>query len=250
MSSKTIQNYNKISENELTFELHNNDKHKISFMNAIRRVCIGEIKINAIDIDSIMIYTNTSCINESMLKKRLELSPIYKKDIYDNIKLTLNITNGDYSMKSIYLSDFKIVNKYSDKEDTQYQIEDIFTHPNILFAKLKHDETIHMEGEITSNNATNGSSAFCPVCPMTFHFKQDDAKVEEALKDVKGEFNKNDFKLRDADRLYKRNNKNEPTICVMSIESCGNMSSHDIFKEGLDSLKDKLSQFIKNIETG
>ncbi len=59
MSSKTIQNYNKISENELTFELHNNDKHKISFMNAIRRVCIGEIKINAIDIDSIMIYTNT-----------------------------------------------------------------------------------------------------------------------------------------------------------------------------------------------
>ena len=249
-SAKTIQNYNKTNDNELTFELHNNDKHKISFINALRRTCIGGIIINAVDIDSIVIYSNTSCINESMLKKRLELSPIYKKDIYHNIKLSLNITNEEYGMKSIYLSDFKLINKFSDKEDTQYEIDDIFVYPNILFAKLKHNETIHMDGEITSNNATDGSSAFCPVCPATFHFKRDETKVAGALKDIKGEFKQNDFKLRDADRLYTTNDKNEPTISVMSIESCGNMSSHQVLDEGLDALKDRLSGFIKNIDNG
>lgn len=244
-----IHNYNKISENEINFELHNNDKHKISFMNALRRICIGEININAIDIETINIFNNTSCINETMLKKRLELSPIYKKDIYENLKITLNITNEDNDIKSIYLSDFKIINKFSNKEDTQYEINDIFIHSNILYAKLKHNESIHIEAEFTINNATNSSSAFCPVCPMTFHFKRDESKISNALKNIKDEFKQNDFKLRDADRLYKTNDKNEPTICMMYLESCGNMTSHEVFKEGLNILKDKIEHFINNIKT-
>ena len=246
--SKTIHNYNKTNDNEIQFELHNNDKHKISFMNAIRRVCIGEIDINAVDINTINIFTNTSCINESMLKKRLELSPIYKKTTeYDNLKLSLNITNEDFSMKSVYLTDFKVLNKHSNKEE-QLQPDDIFVHPNILFAKLKYNETIHMEGEFALNNATDDNSAFCPVCPMSFHFKQDETKVANALKEIDDEFKQNDFKLRDADRLFKTNDKNEPTVCVFTLESCGNMSSHQVFSEGLDVLRNKLNTFIKNIK--
>jgi len=251
--SKTIHNYSNTTDYSgseiIKFELHNNDKHKISFMNAIRRICIGEININAIDTSTIKIFKNTSCINESMLRTRLEQSPIYKKTIYDNLKLVLNISNEESGIRSIYLSDFKILNKHSNKDEEQYNISDIFVYPRILYAKIKHGETINLEGEFTSNNVNGGTSSFSPVCPITYHFKQDDTKVATALKDIDGEFNQNDFKLRDADRCYKMNSKNEPTICVMTIESCGNMSSNQIFNEALDVFRDKLDTFIKNIKS-
>lgn len=246
---KSFNNYNKINENQISFEIHNNDKYKLSFMNAIRRICIGEVKINAINIESINIYNNTSCINHSMLKKRLELCPIYKKNIYDNLKLSLDITNTDFKMKSIYLSDFKILNKHSNKEEFDYNISDIFIYPKILFAKLKQDENIYIEAEFTENNLNNANSAFCPVCPITFHFKQDEAKVKNELSKLKSEFEKNDYKLRDADRLYQMNEKYEPTICVYSLESCGNISPNQIIKECLDIFEQKLLNQIKKIES-
>jgi DNA-directed RNA polymerase subunit L len=246
--SKAIHNYNKTTDNEIQFELHNNDKHKISFMNAIRRICIADININCVDINSITVFTNTSCLNESMLNKRLELSPIYKKSIYDNLKVSLNITNNDHNIKSVYLTDFVVLNKHSNKEE-QYQPDDIFVYPRILFAKVQYGETIHMEGEFTSNNSNDDNSAFCPVCPISFHFKQDETEVANKLKEIKDEFKQNDFKLRDADRLYKKNSKNEPTICVYTLESCGNMSSHQIFSEGLDVMRNKLQTFITNVKT-
>ena len=246
--TKAIHNYNKTTDNEIQFELHNNNKHKISFMNAIRRICIGEIVINCIDINTITSFTNTSCINESMLNKRLELSPIYKKSIYDNLKISLNITNNNHSMKSVYLTDFVVLNKHSNKEE-QYQPDDIFVYPRILFAKLQYGEAIHIESEFTSNNSTDGNAAFCPVSPISFHFKQDDAVVADKLKEIKDEFKRNDYAIRDADRLYSKNIKNEPTICVYTIESCGNMSSHQVFSEGLDVMREKLQTFISNIKT-
>lgn len=251
--SKTIHNYTKTTDYSgseiINFELHNNDKHKISFMNALRRICIGELNLNAVDVNTIKIFKNTSCINESMLRTRLEQSPIYKKTIYDNLKLSLNITNEDSGILSVYLSDFKILNKHSNKDEEQYNISDIFVYPRILYAKMKHGETINLEGEFTSNTANEGTSSFSPVCPVTYHFKQDDTKVAAACKEIEGEFNQNDFKMRDADRLYKTNAKHEPTICVMSIESCGNISSNQIFNEALDVFRDKLNEFVKNVKS-
>ena len=237
---KFINNYNKTNDNQIDFELHNNNKLKVSFMNALRRVCIGLIELDGIDKSKTNIISNTSYVNNSMLKERLELSPIYKKDIYNNLKITLNVSNDNYEIRSIYLSDFKIVNKFSNKDE---DIE-IFVYPRILYSKLKYGENINLEAEFTRNNSFDGNSAFCAVSPMSYHFKRDETKVAEELKKIDDEHDKLDFNIRDSDRIFQINNKHEPEICVYTLESCGNISSHQVFKEGLSVLREKLSLFI------
>jgi len=224
----------------ISFDLNNNSKElKISFANAIRRTIISDIYTYAIDAKNIIFYDNTSMLNTEFLKHRLTLIPIISnlQDInYDNITISCKKTNNGENMESVYVSDFVC----TDGENKIIDNSIIFEYPKILFAKLKHGQFLSFECKITKNNAYYGGSFFSPVSICLYTFKVDDIKVDKITKEM-DESQKKTFFTQDVERIYKKNDLEEPYIYQFQIESIGFYDSKDILLLGINSLKERLN---------
>lgn len=238
---KNLKNINNI----LSFEITNdNDEFKISLANAIRRCLLSEIYTYAMDRTVIKIISNTSVVDNELLKNRLMLIPI-KSDLnidYNNIEISCNIVNNDDIINSVYTKNLIVKDI-----NTNEQINNLFPYDNILITKLKPHQVLKFYSKLLYNNALNGGAAYCCTSCCIYTFKIDDNKVKEFTKDMT-DVEKKSFEYLEKKRLYQTNNKNEPKTFVFKIETIGQYTSKDLFKKSLDCVVKKLLNFNNNMD--
>ena len=240
---KYIEKY-KIDNDELNMTILNKNIIKLSFVNALRRIILSEIPIYI--LDDIEFYHNNTSLNNEYLIRRLRLLPVINKntDKYDNINIELNIKNNneDEYIKTIYVSDFKVNNSL-------LKIDNIIKYPKILFTKLKTGNHIHFKCNIKKDIALNKGSAYCPINIMTIKFEKDEKKIKQMLKNIKDPIKKDNFIKYDSNRIYLKNNKDEPMKYNITLEASGAMTIKDILLNSLDVLENKLENTSKNLKS-
>lgn len=230
----------KEDNNEFKFKINNNDEIKLSFANAIRRIMIAQIPIFAIEEESIIFDENTSMLHDSYLAKRLTLLPINYENIKDydikNINISLNIKNNDDYISSVYTKDFNV-------EYNNILVSNFFTHDNILFAKLKPEQSINLRCNIIKSNKELNGTEFCTVCKSIVTYENDTEELEKVTKDMNAE-TKQKFLNIMSETYYYKNKNNEPTTYIFDVESVGMINPIKIVGFSLNILKEK----IKNIQ--
>lgn len=230
-----------ISNNDLlTFNLNNSSKKiKISLANAIRRIILSDIYTYTIDENKTTFFNNTSILDTEFLISRLTLIPIIsniESFDYDNVVIGCKKENSDEHMLSVYAKDFYC--KDIIKNET-IETSKIINYPDILFAKLAHNQNFSFESKLKKNNQTYGGSSHCPVSTCIYTFKIDNTMTEEISKEMNN-LEKRSFMTQDAQRIYERNEIGEPNIYQFVIESIGFYSSKEILLFSIESLLNKL----------
>ena len=234
--------------NRISFSLKNNDKIKISFANALRRIMISNIHVHI--MGKTTFYDNNSMIDNEFLEHRLKLIPINcdyidsisknYDNIYENIVISCKKQNeNNENLISVYPSDF--VCKIGDVE---LENSKIFPYPNILFGKLKMNQKISFETRLVKNNQEYGGSFYEPVAQCVYTFGIDEKKSTEMMSTMTEE-EKIKFLTLDAQRVYGKTDSGEPELYNFDFISIGFYPCIYILKKGIEILTNKLL-FIKN----
>lgn len=281
----------KKEDDTITFDIVNDDgAFSIALINSLRRTIMSDISIYLIDNSNTTFHENSSMLNDDILGNRLTLLPLHFKNVmkydHDNLEITLDIKNDDKAIKSVYLHEFTVTDKSTGKD---VAVEEIFTHPNILFAKLKYKQRIHLTTFITKGSTQLFGAAASPVSKVTYNFEIDTKAVDAKLKEIDEEFSikitkqmdefdeadyvelatdderkqlkkdvldnlenekeqlKNNFKLLDSHRYYRKNKYGQPAVYRFILTTVGVMSSPELFIKGLENLGDTLTKFAYSI---
>ena len=228
------------NNDSLTFNLNNSSKKiKISLANAIRRIILSDVYTYTIDENQITFFDNTSILDTEFLKSRLALIPIVsniEEFDYDNIIIGCKKENSDEHMISVYAKDFYCKDIIKNEN---IEISRIINYPDILFAKLAHNQNFSFESKLNKNNQTNGGSSHCPVSSCVYTFKIDNTMTEEITKEM-DTLQKRSFMTQDVQRIYERNEIGEPNVYQFLIKSIGFYSSKEILLFSIESLLNKL----------
>ena len=237
----------KLSENSLIFEIDNKSNNfKISFLNALRRIILSEINTWSIDENKTEFIENNSILNNEFLKHRLSLIPIISnKDVkYENLVISCDVKNEEESIKSIYVSDFEINNEIMNEK---YKIEDFIKYPKILFAKLQNNEYFSFNASLSNNSPKESGTQYCPVSTCVVTFKNNENDLKDDLKKIEKDLQES-FIINNKEKIYEKNNKGDPLIYEMKIESIGFFDTKTIMEKGLTILEEKINLYEENIK--
>lgn len=131
-------------------------KCNVSVINAIRRTLISDVKTVGFktepynekekELDSIIIYENTTSFTNEILKQRLACIPVHIKDFektpIDDLIVSLDKENKSESIQFITTEDFDITDTKTNRQFSSELKKKIFpqssiTKEHILFARLK-----------------------------------------------------------------------------------------------------------------
>jgi DNA-directed RNA polymerase subunit L len=237
---KFIEKY-KIDNDTLKMTLVNKDTLKLSFVNALRRIILSEIPIYI--LDNIEYIENNSSLNDQILGRRLNLLPVINEntDNYNDIEIELDVQNNNEEqyITTVYASDFKVNN-------SNKKISDLIKFPKIIFTKLKFGNKVHLKSKLIKDTALNSGSAYCPVNIMTILFQKDEKKIKKMLIDIKDPKKRDDFIKYDSNRIYLKNDKNEPEKYNVTIETSGVMKLKTILLSSLDVIENKIKLIKSN----
>jgi DNA-directed RNA polymerase subunit L len=234
--------------NRISFLLKNNDKIKISYANALRRIIISNIHVHI--MGKTLFYENSSMIDNEFLEHRLSLIPINcdyldslsgtYDNIYENIVISCKKHNeNNENLISVYPSDF--VCKVGDIE---LENSKVFPYSNILFGKLKMNQKISFETKLLKNNQEYGGSFYEPVAQCVYTFEIDEEKSKEMMSTM-NEDEKQKFTSLDIERVYTKNVSGEPNSYNFNFVSIGFYPCVYLLKKGIEILSNKLL-LIKN----
>lgn len=238
------------SPNILSFQVNNeNNDFLISFMNGLRRTILSDIPIWTIDEEKIEFGENNSLLNNEFLKHRLILIPFLNENpsiSYDHIRVECSVKNDSENIKSIYVSDFKLINEDT---ETELDINKYLStgYEDILFAKLKYNEYFSFQAKFTQNTSHHGGAQYCPVSTCSVLFEPDESELNNQIKQM-NENDKNIFKINNQQKLYKKNKFGNPYTFLMNIESIGYLTTHQIIKKALSIIKQKIEFYQEKIE--
>lgn len=257
MSFITIQKNKEIkgdkntsAPNILSFKVNNeNNDFLISFMNGLRRTILSDIPIWTIDEEKIEFSENNSLLNNEFLKHRLILIPFLNKEesfSYEHIRVECSVKNESENIKSIYVSDFKLIdeNTESELDIKKYLHTD---YENILFAKLKYNEYFSFQAKFTQNTSHHGGAQYCPVSTCSVTFEYDDSELNNQLKQIDKDDQKA-FKINNQQKIYKKNKFGNPHTFLMNIESIGYLTTYQIIKKALFIIKQKIESYQEKIK--
>lgn len=238
------------NSNILSFKVNNeNNDFLISFMNGLRRTILSDIPIWTIDEEKIEFSENNSLLNNEFLKHRLILIPFLNEESsfsYEHIRVECSVKNDSENIKSIYVSDFKLID-----EDTETELDIkkylLTDYEDILFAKLKYNEYFSFQAKFTQNTSHHGGAQYCPVSTCSVTFEHDESELNNQLKQM----DKNDqnvFKINNQQKIYKKNKFGNPHTFLMNIESIGYLSTHQIIKKSLSIIKQKIEYYQEKIK--
>ena len=234
-----FSNINVDNEN-LSFELHNNNIIKLSLANAIRRIIICEIPTFA--IDSVNFEENSSMLQNDYLAKRLTLIPFNSNvndSNFEQLILSLDKTNNTDHMISITSDDFII------KSDNTI-VDNVLVNNEILFAKLKPTQSIKLTCNFAKSNVKFRGAAFTPVCKSILTYKVDEKKINELTKKL-NQHDKKYFLDTQTEPHYLITDTGEPAIFILSLESLNTMKPKDIVESALTVLKEKLQILLHSV---
>jgi len=254
----------------MKFTLSNVD---VSIANAIRRIILSDIncivfKTAPYEENNCTIHSNTSRLNNEILKQRLSSIPIHINDLSFPINdyiLEINEKNDTDTIKMVTTNDFKIKNIKTNKYLSKSALNQIFPPDPIstryidftrLRPKLSDDidgESIELECKFSISNAKN-DSMFNIVSCCAFGNTQDslliNKKWNEKEKLLKSEnynsddieYLKKDWMILDAQRYFKKNSFD------FMIETIGVFENSIIIKKACSVMIEKLNTFLENIK--
>ena len=247
----------------------------VSLANAIRRIILSEIPIVVIRTENYkenqcQIQINTSRLHNELIKQRLSCIPIHMKDLKDfsNIyQLELDVKNDTDNVIYVTTEDFKIKNKTNNNYLKREEVQRIFppcdlTNSYIDFVRLRPSisetipgEQIKLTADFSVSNARE-NSMFNVVSKCTYSNTPDKEKIVETwqeheaklrtqadLKESDIEFQKKNFMLLDAQRIFKKDSFN------FAIQSIGIYDNREIVKLGLQILYDKFVKMVEELDS-
>lgn len=168
-------------DNKLYFDIINDGNTKIVLINGLRRTILSDIPVYIIDTSTTKFEKNTTVFNNDILKIRLKLIPLNFDKIsysdYENIEISYNFKNVKEGIHSVYVKDFRVLNKENGTE-----LKDVFTHPDILFCKIKYGQELSFSTYLNKGNTKEFDFCASPVSQSTYSFKVDQKRVDERIK--------------------------------------------------------------------
>jgi DNA-directed RNA polymerase subunit L len=228
---------------ELSCELKN---FPVSFVNALRRILIGNIP--TVILRDVQILENTTQMPHEMLKHRVEMLPV-------NVHPTDSTTIKDASIEvhiprltkdslTVTTADFTVE---KGREGLLMRDRDLDTP--LLFMRVRKGESIHIKARLALEN-----DQVSQVCTATtgWHIDPELAKEARKLYAEQG----NDVRIFDnslIQRYYSRDARGRPNWFDMSIESVGVVKSVELLRMAVLILRKKIDEYMKeamdNIQT-
>ena len=252
-----------------------------ALINSIRRVLLSDIPVVSFSDKwhenplkrSINIIDNTSAVHNEFVSHRVSLCPI---KMLDNIKIKslyskenreriynfsekpplfmIDCNNTENITKLVTTNDIKIKNN-SDKKDKRIFFEkDIFTDEYILINKLKKDEKLKIDCDLTIGFGHENAS-YCPVGTVSYSFNERVLNEEqhEKLFQLAAETNKTltkeSFDILNMQRIYKTDEYGKANSINLKIESLGIFPPEVLFIDSLGILKLKILDIVYDCES-
>ena len=257
-------------ENKLLFTLSGVN---FSIANAIRRTILSDIplvvfKTSPYEENRANIISNTSRLNNEIIKQRLSCIPIHITDLempLKNYLMEVNVVNDTDQIMFVTTEDFKIKNLLTDQYLSEKDTKNIFP-PNeytgyyIDFVRLRPKisdeipgERIHLTCEFSISTAKDDGS-FNVVSTCSYGFTPDDVKMEaelgkknqqwkdEGLTKEACDFKAKNWKLLDGLRITKQDSFD------FIIETIGIYSNTELLNKACEIIIDRLNYLDTLIE--
>ena len=239
----------------------------VSIANALRRTILSEINLVVFrtspnEMNKCNILTNTSRLNNEIIKQRLSCIPIHIKDVDEfpikNYIMEVNVENDTDTILFVTTEDFTVKDLATGKTLTQDKVKEIFPPDDITgcfidFVRLRPKisdelpgEKIHLTCEFDIGNAKE-DGMFNAVSTCSYGFTIDtaaqDAELVKKIQTWKDEektekeikFETENWKLLDGKRIYKKDSFD------FVIESVGIYSNNEIVDLGCKVLINNLA---------
>ena len=246
----------------------------VSFANAVRRVILSDVPLVVFrttphDKNKCNIITNTSRLNNEIIKQRLSCIPIHINDTetfpLKNYIMEVNVENTTDTIMFVTTENFTIKDLITGKLLPQEKVREIFPPDDITgyyidFVRLRpkiseelHGEKIHLTCEFEIGDA-NEDGMFNVVSTCTYGFTSDSAGQDAVLarkvqtwkdegktaKEIK--FESDNWKLLDAKRIFK------PNSYDFEIQTVGIYTNNEIVDMACKILIDRFNQQATLIE--
>jgi DNA-directed RNA polymerase subunit L len=211
----------------------------VQFVNAIRRILLNETPV--VEIQDVVIHTNTTAMPHEMLRHRIEMLPVSVRptetDVLMKSKIELRVGLETEDVKNITTNDFVVT---GDRKDVLMKDRDIGEPVFVL--RMRKGESVH----ITARLGVNQTGSQVCTTSYGFHIDPEEVKVgkEEFLKDNAG--------LPDADRVfdnsyvqryYSKNEQGRPNWFDMFVETLGVIPPRELIQMAAKILRDKAKRW-------
>jgi DNA-directed RNA polymerase subunit L len=246
----------------------------VSLANGLRRTILSDIptvtfKTTPNEQNKCKIITNTTRLNNEILKQRLSCIPIHISDLkmpLQNYIVEVNVENLTDTITFVTTEHFKIKNLTTNEYLKEKDQKSIFP-PNSLtgyyidFARLRpkisdeiHGEKLHFTCEFSVGTAKD-DGMFNVVSTCAYGFTQDDVHIEEVLAKKAQEwkdkglskeeivFETTNWRLLDGQRVVKRDSFD------FTLQTVGVFTNQEIIRKACDVLVDKLEALDIAIDT-
>ena len=263
------------NDKNITFKITDID---LSIVNGLRRILISEIKNVAFDFDprdvneDIVFNKNETGLHNEFLGHRISLVPLHftreeiKKYDKEDYKFILKKKNTTLNNVSLTTGDFQILNKEDREMDKEFT-DRIFPknhltkdyillnvlRPNIYNTDMGEEVDIECKASI---GTAKKHARWSPVSLATFENVIDEKLAKEEFEkqskglttEKKTEFEKK-FNNLDKQRYFKKNIYNEPNEFLFKIESESYMTSKELFDMALETLTEKIENWLDNLNS-
>jgi DNA-directed RNA polymerase subunit L len=239
-----------------------------SMANALRRVILTDIPIVAFktfphEENLSVFHTNTTRLNNEILRQRLECIPVYIKDPeinLDELEVEINVKNIGNIMRTVTTKDFKIKDLKTDRYLADNVRDSIFppdniTGDHIIFCRLRpkisnevNGEELHITSKLSIQTAADSgaynSASACSYSYTPDKMKQDTewqkriTSLSEEEKDPENlMFLEQDWRNHGSQRFYKDN------YFDFIIESIGVYTGYELVSKACEIMISKLQIF-------
>jgi DNA-directed RNA polymerase subunit L len=211
----------------------------VSFVNAVRRILIGNIP--TVVVRDVKILENTTQMPHEMLKHRMEMLPIKvspsDSTTIKDAKIKLQILpEKEGETRTITTDDFVI-----DSGHPGLIMKDRDLGTPLLFIRVRKGESLHIEGRLALEN-----QQVSQVCTATTNWVIDPELAKAARKEHIDAGN--DPRIFDnflVQRYYSRDKNDRPNLMSLSVESVGVLQSKDILKMAISILNKRVNEYFK-----
>lgn len=208
----------------------------VSFVNALRRICLSSIP--TVGVQDVKILENTTQMPHEMLRHRVEMLPInVRPDDVSTIrdaKIELHLFPSNET-RVVTTDDFVI---QSGREGVLMKDRD-FNTPSV-FLRVRAGEKVRLTGRLSLD--TQGVSQVSTA--TTWWVVDPELAKKERKTWVDAGKDPREFDNFYVQRSYYRDEQGRPTTIGMSIESVGVLKSKEILEMAVKILKKKIDEYI------
>ncbi len=241
----------------------------VSVANAVRRTMLSDIKsvvfrTSPHEQSKATIYTNTTRLNNEIIKQRLSCIPIHIKDVdtfpIDKYKVEVNVENTTDMIQFVTTKDFVVIDKTTNKpvdssemfpmnDQTRHYIDFVRLRPKVSEELV--GEKIHLSCDLSIGSAKQ-ESTFNMVSTCAYGMTPDEAAVEDALakkrtdwknegKDI--EYETKNWRLLDGLRFYKQDSFD------FKLQTIGVFTNEELVQKAVEVLNETLKGIDTLIDT-